>query len=187
MHSLDDPSAPPAPTRTAVIVPVAAADATVGPHRTALDRAAGWGIPAHVTVLYPFVPPGALTADQLDRLAAAVASERAFDATFAGTGWFGSDVLWLAPDPAEPFRRLTLAVWREFPEHPPYEGAFADIHPHLTVADRALGGPGDLERAEAAVRHGLPITQRVDHAVLVAGTDAPRSWRTVRRLPLGDA
>lgn len=119
MHSLDDPSAPPAPTRTAVIVPVAAADATVGPHRTALDRAAGWGIPAHVTVLYPFVPPGALTADQLDRLAAAVASERAFDATFPGTGWFGSDVLWLAPDPAEPFRRLTLAVWREFPEHPP--------------------------------------------------------------------
>jgi 2'-5' RNA ligase len=187
VHSLDDTDPVPAATASAVIVPVPAAEPVVGPHRAHLDRAAGWGVPAHVTVLYPFLPPAALTADAIDRLAAAVASVPAFDATFATPGWFGSDVLWLGPEPAEPLRALTLAVSAAFPDHPPYGGAFDEIHPHVTVAERALGGPGDLERAEVAVRSGLPVTQRVDHALLIAGADAPRSWRTVRRLPLGPA
>jgi 2'-5' RNA ligase len=185
VHSLDDPTPPPSPTETAVIVPVPAAERAVGPHRARLDRAAGWGVPAHVTVLYPFLRPDALSDDAFDHLAAAIASEPAFDATFTAPGWFGSDVLWVGPDPAEPFRRLTRAVWRAFPGQPPYGGAFDDIHPHLTVAERSWGAPGDLERAEEAVRPQLPFAQRVDHALLIAGTDAPRSWRTMRRLPLG--
>lgn len=59
MHSLDDPAPSVAPTQTAVIVPVPAAEALVGSHRRRLDRAAGWGVPAHVTVLYPFLHPEA--------------------------------------------------------------------------------------------------------------------------------
>ena len=45
------------PTEGAVIVAVPEAEDVVGPQRAALDRAASWGVPAHVTVLYPFVPP----------------------------------------------------------------------------------------------------------------------------------
>ena len=47
----------PSPTQTAVIVPVAAADCLVSEHRDNLDVVACWGVPAHVTVLYPFVDP----------------------------------------------------------------------------------------------------------------------------------
>ncbi|GAA3816776.1 2'-5' RNA ligase family protein [Cellulomonas soli] len=185
MHSLDDLTPQPPATRTAVIVPVPAAEGVVGRHRARLDRAAGWGVPAHITVLYPFLPPDELGPVALDRLGAAIASEPEFDATFAAPGWFGSDVLWLGPHPAEPFRRLTLAVWRAFPDRPPYGGAFDEIHPHVTVAERPMGAPGDLERAEDDVRPHLPFAQHVDHALLIAGTDAPRSWRTVQRMPLG--
>jgi 2'-5' RNA ligase len=174
-----------------VVVPVPAAEPVVGTHRERLDRAAGWGVPAHVTVLYPFVPP-----QEVDRalatLAAGVRSVSAFDCAFATTGWFGRDVLWLAPDPAEPFRRLTRAVWSAFPQHPPYAGAHDGSTPHLTVAERALAderGPGAevLIRVEAEVLRRLPVHQHVDHVLLLAGSQQPGSWRVLHRLPLGAA
>ena len=184
MHSLDEPAPATAPTHTAVIVPVPAAEAVVGEHREHLDRAAAWGVPAHLTVLYPFMPPEAVDDTALAALSAAVATVRAFDCTFATTAWFGSDVLWLAPDPSQPLRQLTLAVWGAFPDHPPYGGVHDGIEPHLTVAERALGEPGALADVEVAVRSGLPFDQRVDHVLLIAGSQQPRSWRTLHRLPL---
>jgi 2'-5' RNA ligase len=184
MHTLDEPSSVAAPTQTAVIVPVPAAEAVVEEHRRRLDRAAAWGVPAHVTVLFPFLPPDRVDQSALGALSAAVASVEAFDVTFATTGWFGSEVLWLAPDPIEPLRQLTQAVWDAFPSCPPYGGAYDAIEPHLTVGERDLGPPGALTSAERAVRTRLPVTQRVDHVLLIAGTERPRSWRTLHRLPL---
>ncbi|HEX9447458.1 MAG TPA: 2'-5' RNA ligase family protein, partial [Dongiaceae bacterium] len=46
----------------------------------------------------------------------------------------GGELLYLAPDPDEPFRRLTLAIWKLLPDHPPYDGKHPEIAPHLTVA-----------------------------------------------------
>ena len=46
-------------SESAVIVPVPEAEPAVGGLRAALDRAAVWGVPAHVTLLYPFVTPRA--------------------------------------------------------------------------------------------------------------------------------
>ena len=86
-------------TESAVLVPVPEAERVVSRHRARLDGAAALGVPAHVTVLFPFVPPSAITATTLESLAAAVASVGAFDCEFAVTAWFGSDVLWLAPRP----------------------------------------------------------------------------------------
>jgi 2'-5' RNA ligase len=186
MESLDNPAPAAAPTQSAIIVPVPAAEAVVARHRRFLDRSAAWGVPAHVTVLYPFVPPAALDNGTVAAAAAAVASVAAFDCTFVATRWFGSDVLWLEPRPAEPLRRLTRAVWAAFPGYPPYEGVHDGIEPHLTVGERALGGPGALEAAEAAVLPALPFSQHVDHAVLVVGSGQPRSWRIQARLPLAN-
>jgi hypothetical protein len=36
-----------------------AGEPAVSRHRARLDRAAAWGVPAHVTILYPFVTPSA--------------------------------------------------------------------------------------------------------------------------------
>jgi hypothetical protein len=44
-------------TQSALIVTVPAAEEAVGPHRAHFDKAAAWGVPAHVTILYPFMPP----------------------------------------------------------------------------------------------------------------------------------
>lgn len=192
MHSLDDPPPTGPPTHSAVIVPVPAAEQAVAAHRAHLDRATSWGIPAHLTVLHPFLPPSELDEQVLSALATAVATVDSFDVTFAATQWFGSEVLWLAPTPEQPLRQLTTAVFSAFPDHPPYGGAHGtdpdDVQPHLTVADRNLAGPGGLDAlkaAEADVRTRLPFTQRLDHALLIIGSEQPRSWRTLRRLDLG--
>ncbi|WP_306214281.1 2'-5' RNA ligase family protein [Actinoplanes sp. RD1] len=172
-------------TQTALIVVVPEAEATVGPHRAALDRAAAWGVPAHVTVLYPFLPPDAVDDAVLAALRAAIGSVPRFDANLTEVGWFADRVVWLAPRPAQPFRDLTAAVWSRFPQAPPYTGEFAEVVPHLTIghdADRAV-----LNRAAAEVTAGLPISFEVETVRLIAGTPGRRPWRSVTEIPLGPA
>lgn len=177
--------ADPVPTQTAVIVAIPAAEPVVAEHRLLLDQAAGWGVPAHVTVLYPFVEPAALDQGVLADLEAAVAAVDAFDVAFTRTAWFDQEVLWLSPEPAGPFLDLTAAVVAAFPQHPPYAGVHDGSSPHLTVGERRRADLAALRRAERAVRAGLPVTAHVDHALLIAGSSAPGSWRLLAPLPLG--
>ncbi len=171
------------PSESAVIVAVREAEDAVGCFRQDLDRSAAWGVPAHVTVLYPFVAPDRIDRDVLSKLAEAVASVAAFDVTLARISWFGDSVLWLAPEPAEPFRALTNAVWSRFSDHPPYGGEYADLTPHLTIGhERSI----DVLRAAAdAIQPRLPIHAHVAAAKLMRGSSEPRSWQTVADLPLG--
>ena len=67
----------PMAAESAVLVPVPEAERAVGGHRDRLDRAAAWGVPAHVTVLYPFVAPPAITATVIAGLADAVGTATA--------------------------------------------------------------------------------------------------------------
>ena len=127
----------------------------MGQHRQHLDEAAAWGVPAHVTVLGPFVPPADINSQVISALATPTAPVPAFDSRFARTRWFGQDVLWLDPEPDEPFRQLTL------------------------------GDPGPLLAAERAVQTVLPLAVRVESLLLIAGAKAPSSWRIVHELPLG--
>ena len=172
-------------TETALIAPVAPLDRIVGRHRAALDHSAAWGVPAHVTVLYPFVPPDQVTEATLDRLREAVADTMSFECRFDRVDWFGDDVVWLAPEPDKPFRALTEAVWRRFPDHPPYAGAHPDTVPHLTVGSTRVGDLAGLRQAAADLLPVLPATARIDRVWLVAGTDAPDSWRTLAEFALG--
>jgi 2'-5' RNA ligase len=180
------PAEPPAtkkPTETAVLVLLPEADEVVGPYRARMDRAAVLGVPAHVTVLYPFVPPHDVDARVIDALAGAVASVPAFDVAFDRTAWFDNRVLWLAPAPSDPFRDLTRAVWARFPAHPPYGGAHDDVIPHLTVGHDV---PVDALRAAAgAIEPRLPVRARVTRAWLLRGSAERGSWQRVVDLPLG--
>jgi 2'-5' RNA ligase len=175
----------PSPTETAVIASIPEAESLVGEHRRRLDAAAAWGVPAHVTVLGPFVPPTAINVQVIQTLAAVTAPVRSFDCRFAGTGWFGQDVLWLAPEPAEPFLQLTAAIWDAFPQYPPYGGAYDEVVPHLTVAERRLGDLAALLAAERAAQPALPFSVHIESLLLIAGAHAPSSWRIVHELPLG--
>jgi 2'-5' RNA ligase len=175
----------PRPSESCLLVPVPEAEPAVGRLRSRLDRAAAWGVPAHVTILYPFVLPDAITSEVIGLAAAAIASVSAFECTFGRTNWFGEEVLWLAPEPGQPFRALTTALHAAFPQCPPFGGIYPDVVPHLTIGDRPPGGPAMLEAAEADVRPALPVHTRVSRAWLMTGTQAAASWRVAAELPLG--
>jgi len=79
-------------------------------------------------------------------------------------------------------RTLTDAVWRRFPETPPYGGVHDDVIPHVTVGhNRPLSA---LRAAADEISTHLPIPAVVGQVLLMAGSNAPNSWRTLHELSL---
>ena len=119
--------------------------------REQFDPAARLGVPAHITLLYPFMAPELIGTAVLERVRAVVATRSSFAFSLAGVGRF-PDVLYIAPEPAAPFIELTEGLVRQFPEFRPYGGQYDGIVPHLTVAH---GGRLEHSRAEAELRSAL--------------------------------
>jgi 2'-5' RNA ligase len=144
------------------------------------DWAAGVGVPAHVTILFPFLPVRRLGPGDRRELAAIAATEEPFVVRFRRIGRFPG-VVYLAPEPSAPFTRLTAAVGARYPDFPPYGGAFDEVIPHLTVAESA---EAPLDDIAAEARGTLPFERRVSALeVIVEGGDG--RWHTRWRLPLG--
>jgi 2'-5' RNA ligase len=188
------PGVPIAPDESALLVPVPAAEAAVGEHRAKLDRSAREGVPAHIPVLYPFLPVGELTDGVLESVRVLMAGIEAFDFTLDRVSWFGSDVVWLGPRDPAPFRSLTEKAFAAFPACPPYGGQYADVVPHLTVGD--LGGEDVLRLAAAEVSGHLPIATQATEVILMTGprpgsgpdpAARPGRWRTMATFRLGQA
>jgi 2'-5' RNA ligase len=167
---------------TAVVVPVPEAEPRVGALRATLDPSAAFGMPAHVTIMIPFVPPARLDDGVLAALREVLAAAPAFEVEFSKVAWFREDVVWWAPEPAAPFVDLTHAVATRFGLRP-YEGAYGDnVTPHLTIGH---GAPIErLRAAEAEVAAGPPVRATVRSARLMVGSRQPGSWTTVAELPL---
>jgi 2'-5' RNA ligase len=145
------------------------------------DPVAPSGVPAHVTVRFPFLVTSDLTPAVRRRVAGVARQVRPFDVRFERTGRF-PNVLWLGPEPSSPFIALTERLAAVFPDHPPYEGAHADIVPHLTLA---IGPEAVVERLERKVtRAGVTFRRRVQ-ALEVIAEDAEDRWHARWRLPLG--
>ena len=145
------------------------------------DPVAPSGVPAHVTVLFPFLVTSDLTPAVRRRVAGVARKVRPFDVRFERTGRF-PNVLWLEPEPAGPFIELTQRIAAAFPDHPPYEGAHDEIVPHLTLG---IAADHVIERLERKVtRAGVSFRRRV-HALEVIAEDAEDRWHARWRLPLG--
>ena len=171
---------------SALLLRCPAAEPAVGESRARLDLAARAGVPAHVTVTYPFRPVSALTETDHGRLERLFAPVPSFTLTGRRTAWFGDEVLYVELDEAHVVVALTEAVTAEFPEHPPYGGVFAQVVPHLTVGDDPDGSA--LRSAEDAVRAHLPFTQVVTEVELWSGPSpvlGSGTWRLVRAYALG--
>jgi 2'-5' RNA ligase len=169
-------------TWSAVVVAVPEAEPRVGALRAALDPHAALGVPAHVTIMAPFVPPADIDGSVLAALGEVFAAAPAFEVEFSTIGWF-DDAVWWAPEPAAPFAALTGAVSARFGMKP-YEGAHGDaITPHLTIGYRAP--VEQLRAADAEVAAGPPVRATVRSALLMTGSRAPASWTTLAELPLG--
>lgn len=169
--------------QSGLVVVVPEAESAVGRHRQSLDVNARLGVPAHVTVLFPFVPPSQIDAVVHARLELLFARTSPFDYRFARTAWFNDDVLWLAPDDPSPFRDLTETVYESFPDHPPFEGLFDAVVPHLTVGHGADASV--LRAAESVVVQQLPITGRATEVTLLTQRVGGGTWTTRARFALG--
>jgi 2'-5' RNA ligase len=165
---------------SAVIVPVELPVA-IARLRDRLDWAAARGVPPHVTLLYPFVPPAELSDAIRHRIERIVSAEPSFSFVLGRMSRWPS-VVWLAPEPDEPFRRLTSALHAEFPRYPPYGGAHAEVIPHVTIAETSR--PDWLEAAERALPAMLPVRDVAREAWVIAEVPGG-GWTTRWKLPLG--
>lgn len=167
---------------SAVLLCVPEAEALVGRWRREHDPSAARGVPAHVTLLYPFLPAGQVDEGVLGELEWFFAGVDAFPLVFDAVGEFGAEgVVFLAPA-TEELAELTGALARRWPECPPYAGKHERPVPHLT----AVHSPDAVVRAEACaqLQQGLPLSATASHAELWV-CDNAGSWTQRARFAFG--
>ncbi len=137
------------------------------------------GMPAHATLLYPFVAAGALDADLRSRLAQILADHEPFAFRLASRGRWPA-TLFASIEPEGPFRSLHDHLAAAFPEFPIYGGAH-DFVPHVTVAEGAAAD--DPAVIDHPAWRSLPAPLVASVAELII-RDA-ESWRVSWRFDLG--
>ena len=145
--------------------------------RTCEDRPS-IGIPPHVTLLHPFVPAED-AGSALEELRALFAATPGFAVSFRELRRWPA-MTYLAPEPPEPFARLTDAIVERWPDHPPYEGTHDTVISHLTVA---YGDDALLDDVEADVAPKLPVDAVVTEAVLLEELERDVRWGVRARFP----
>jgi len=164
------------------IVCVPEAEAMVGSLRERFDSSARLGVPAHITVLFPFMSSENITAPVVQRIESVLREVQRFDFSLAKVARFPATA-YLEPQPAAPFIALTESLAREFPQFPPFGGEFPSIIPHLTVAH---GSATEAQAAEAELASSLalhgPITSVCSSLVLMENSSG--TWRQMHVFPL---
>ena len=169
---------------SAILLAVPEAEPLVHEWRAKGDPSAAHGVPAHVTLLYPFLPAAQLDEGVLGELGWFFRGIDAFEVSFGSVGRFEhAGVVWLEPA-SDVLTELTKALARRWPECPPYAGEIPidELIPHLTIVrteDRAL-----RQSAANAVSPGLPLRALVQEASLWVSDDAGE-WTQRATFPLG--
>ena len=142
--------------QTGFIVCVPEAEPLVGALRERFDGTAKLRMPAHITVLFPFMCPEDINPSVLQRVKDAIGQTRAFAFLLARISRFPATI-YLEPEPAAPFIELTERLAAEFPEFPPFGGEFPTIIPHLTVAHGAVAEAEARGVSRRLLERGLKI------------------------------
>jgi hypothetical protein len=148
-----------------LVITVPEVEPVVGEYYRRFSVAGAAAVPAHVTVLYPFLRSERLDEVTLAELAAIFASHDAFELELDRCERFPDGVLYLALANERPARALTAAVVARWPEAPPYGGLYEDSVPHLTVAHTQPTPVFD--EVERIITPRLPIRATVTSVNLV--------------------
>ncbi len=137
-------------------------------------------VPAHITILFPFVPVGRL-AEASAKLREICGPVAPFDIMMEGYDSFPG-VKFMNPVNPQPIQAVFRKIYAAFPECPPYGGQFGhDLHPHMTVGEFA----SEREQAGAVFPDYAPFSFRVERLHLVYGPiDAALPWITYDVIPL---
>jgi 2'-5' RNA ligase len=166
---------------SALIIPVPEVEPLVGPLRLRYDHAARLGVPAHITLLYPFHLPQVIDRE-IKILEELCASIKLIPFSFTEVRYFPATA-YLHPDRPEPFAQIIRTLMKMWPDCQPYGGAFRDIVPHLTVADQV-----DAETLRAAgdsICPRLPI-ECVAREICLLTSDPAGVWSKKASFPLAD-
>jgi 2'-5' RNA ligase len=168
---------------TGLIIEVPQAEEVVGSLRQRFDSSAALGVPAHITVLAPFMAPELITGSVVAQISLAFSGVAPFEFSLRRVGRF-LKTAYLAPEPPEPFIELTNRLVRAFPAYPAYGGEFSTVVPHLTVAH------GDAEWAAIAEAE-LDVRLKASSTILGLCSavdlleDSTGRWKRLARFALG--
>jgi 2'-5' RNA ligase len=172
----------PASLESVVLVPALGAGRVVHELRIKHDPSAAAGVPPHLTLMFPFVPPQDLSAEGIDVLGRLIGRTKPFDFTLTRTSEFEQGVVYLVPEPDGSFVSLTREIGQQFGLLP-FGGEYGeDPVVHLTVAARA--SPADRRRIIDKLGPELPISLVAGEAWLMVGSNTA-GWNAVRKMPLG--
>jgi len=160
---------------TAFVVRVPTAESVVAELRNRFDSTVQLGVPAHVSILVPFMDPARVTPAVLAAAQEALRDIAPFQFSLRRVARFPTTA-YLAPEPPDPFIAMTTSLVRNFPEFLPYVGEHADVIPHLTVAH---GDAKDATVAAAELEQKLriagPIEARCTSVALLENSTG--QWR----------
>jgi 2'-5' RNA ligase len=164
---------------SAVIVRVSLPDA-LDRLRQRCVRDAVLGVPPHVTLLYPFAEPAALTTNIREAVESIAARYDSFSFRLSGPRRW-PDTVYATVEPEE---RL-LAIHRDlavaFPDFPIYGRPGFQLIPHVTIAEsQYVDDPSVLEDPSWT---SIPV-ERVVAALEVIAEGADHRWRTIWTAPL---
>lgn len=169
---------------SAVLLCVPEAEELVGPWRDKADPSAAAGVPAHVTLLTPFLPVDRLDDGVVAELAWFFAGVDAFRVRFDHVGEFPEQgVVHLSPADGA-LDDLASALARRWPEAPAYAGRVDAPTAHLTAV--RSDDAGLREQAAQALAGGLPLEGTIAHAALWV-CDEHGQWSEAHVFPFGVA
>jgi hypothetical protein len=143
------------------------------------------GIPLSLTLLYPFADRDEVDGHR-ETLRSFFASQEPFELRLARLEqWDEGGAVYAAPDPEEPVRGMMRALWRLFPQFPPYGEAGIDPPPHASLI--FTGGDDRVaarRRVEERVQELLPATFDISEVALLEESE-PDVWRLREMFRLG--
>ena len=151
--------------QTGLVIPVPAADALLASVGTRYPGAVREGVPAHVSLLYPFVAAAELDERVTTALGELLVEQTPMRVRFAQC-YRRDGFVALRPEPIEELKDLVSETRRRWPDVVPYEGIYEDVEPHLTVAMRC--SEETAVTIEQEVTAELPISTELREAWLVA-------------------